>query len=187
MKRVKYNETSLFLLNAGVSREALATTLPRVGRQTLRDMALSGFVDDEGHTCNLIVQTEECIGIAQIGNPDLVFNLVVKELLLNQNLVWAPTNDEFLGNDYATLTSFEYIALPYFYVPGAVEVPYGEPRIMESMFSRVRTCFYRYNIPFILYVQGELRNANKWWPMSMIDFLAKTSVITNGVVTCQQD
>ncbi len=166
------------ILEAGISRPALATTLPIQGRQDLRDMIQhEQYLTEDGTPKNLIFLSPQD---SDVERSVLLLNLVAKEMYLSKMKVVMISMQEVM-EDYTQRcvdSTVDYVFLPGFYDPVEGNLTtYGTPQETARIFKTLRFWHYQWNIGIAVFVYGRWEDSTRWWPTSMLEFLRRGSVV----------
>lgn len=167
------------LIDAGISMEAIHTTLKLQGRDDLRELITSdSYLTPEGVVRNMVFSSRT---LATSERTGLLLHLVAKEMYLHGIRVEVATMDDMMqrnGHVRYVDANVGFVFLPAFYVTSkATPWVYGNPREVEQIHKTLSLLHYKYNIGIGVYVDGTgVVDSLNWWSTQLVNFINKTSI-----------
>lgn len=172
------------LVNVGVPREAIATTLAKEGFAAMRE-----YVANDGYADRRIVYVypKDCSSMKQIDKATLAFYLLSKELALSGKKVYCcslvdvarvfltDSDDSDIEAMRFSLESADMIAIRGFHDAGGRVEQFLTP----YQIAWVGSWLYRHHRAdkgLVLLGAAPLETALDWWPASTLAFLSKHSI-----------
>jgi len=178
------------LLNIGVSRDALHTTLEIEGRSDLRQVISDElYLDDEHAEPRPVVfypkqAKNEKQYLSNVYQCDLVFHLFLKEMWLAGNQVRALPLSTLVGVDgyessvdevkEGTVDCYHFV--PDFHLQLTEEPRFYMNDNAELIESLLWDCMYHYNLSFVLQSITPLHRGMKPWSDRLIAYLNKRAI-----------
>jgi hypothetical protein len=181
MPKKVFDSISITLLNSGVTRAALRSTLPKEGKGKLREMIRAGqFNDGEGVELNYVFFPGYDPELKDYEHSALVFSLFHKEILLSGRKAVAVPIFRLVEekDDYITsMGEMDFLFFPDFYLTSDNEnwISY-ERSVTRRIEYRLRTLYEKHGVHLCFYTATGLYDASHWWSHAFINFLARTSI-----------
>ena len=165
------------LRSAGIPREAIATTLVRVGRGDIR-----GYITDRRY--------EEAPVAILIDDELLNFYLLAKEMHLSGRSAFCCSLADIHAALFSEKEEFEYLrhtldSADVIAIPGFYEVTGNSAQFMDNMdIAYFRSWMNRRlgaGTVFILQWEADITIDNTWWPWPFVKYLRNKGVVMTGV------
>lgn len=188
------DKTSIRLLDAGVSRQALYTTLVKEGRSDLRDIIQEGlYINDKGDAQWMVFYPAQSKNrakfLANVAHCDLIFNLFLKESWLyglrtgkfdvldmyqeyDREACYLVKEDASPKHRYSP-----YVFISDFYPERRDGPRFERVDAHEAFFSYMRYRYYQDNVGFVLQSVVPPMQIDNWWPPLLVSMLQKNAMM----------